>query len=234
MKQYIYSLMRDKRKGLIDLLPKLLLKIASLFYTSIIKIWNFCYETGIFKTHRVKAKVISIGNITLGGTGKTPFTMFLADLLKKQGKRVAVIIRGYGNDEWRLIERNSTSIPVIKGRDRLKSAREAETAHNAEILIMDDGFQHRRLSRDLDILLIDAKETFGNECIFPRGILREPLSAIKRAEVVVLTKADFGKDNIRNLRITLSGDMKKHKALGPLILTMKAGRIIAPVLEAIL
>ncbi len=213
MKRYIHSLMKDEKRGFIHILPKLLLYIISLFYRAIIKIWNFCYQEGIFKIHKVDAKVISVGNITVGGTGKTPFAIFLAGLLKKQGRSLAILIRGYGDDEWRMLEKNIPSVPVMKGRDRLRSAKKAKSIHNSEILILDDGFQHRRLKRDLDIVLIDAHQSFGNECIFPRGMLREPLSALKRADIIVLTKADFGIGNIRNLRITLSGVLQKHKAL---------------------
>ena len=213
MRSYIHSLMKDEKRGFIHILPKLLLYIASLFYILIIKIWNFCYQEGIFKIHKVDAKVISVGNITVGGTGKTPFAIFLAALLKKQGKSAAILIRGYGDDEWRMLEKNAPSVPVIKGRDRLRSAKKTKSIHNSEILILDDGFQHRRLKRDLDIVLIDARQSFGNECIFPRGMLREPLSALKRADIIVLTKADFGIGNIQNLRITLSGVLEKHKAL---------------------
>ena len=205
--------MKDERRSLVHTLPKLLLYIISLFYIAIIKIWNFCYEKGIFKIYKVDTKIISVGNITLGGTGKTPFAIFLAALLKKEGKSLGILLRGYGDDEWLMLEKNISSVPVIKGRDRVKSAKEAKRIYNSEILILDDGFQHRRLKRDLDIVLIDARQSFGNERIFPRGILREPLSAIKRADIIVLTKADFGRDNIQNLRITLSGDFKKHKAL---------------------
>ncbi|MCK4463594.1 MAG: tetraacyldisaccharide 4'-kinase [Candidatus Omnitrophica bacterium] len=213
MKKYIYSLMKNQRRSFVHALPKLLLYITSLFYIAIIKIWNFCYEKGVFKIHKVDTKIISVGNITLGGTGKTPFAIFLAALLKKQGRSVAILIRGYGDDEWRMLEKNIPSVPVIKGRDRVESAKEAKRIYNSEILILDDGFQHRRLKRDLDIVLIDARQSFGNERIFPRGVLREPLSALKRADIIVLTKADFGRDNIRNLRITLSGGFEKHKAL---------------------
>ncbi|NQT22186.1 MAG: tetraacyldisaccharide 4'-kinase, partial [Candidatus Omnitrophica bacterium] len=102
---------------------------------------------------------------------------------------------------------------VIKGRDRLKNARQSGGMHASKVFILDDGFQHRRLKRDLDIVLVDSHDGFGNGRIFPGGTLREPPSAIKRADVVVLTKSDFGKDNVRNLRIILSGKFKKHKSL---------------------
>lgn len=211
MKRYIYGLMKDEKSGIINIIPKSILYITSLFYMGIIKIWDFFYDKGILKAKKIDSKVISIGNITLGGTGKTPFAIFLAGLIKKDGKDVAILIRGYGDDEWRMVKDNS--LPLLVGRDRIKSAKEARRRHNSEILILDDGFQHRRLKRDLDIVLVDSHEAFGNGHFFPRGILREPQDSIKRADLVILTKTDFGKDNIRDLRITLSGDFKKHKTL---------------------
>jgi len=213
MKQYMLSLMRDQRCGIIHIPVKFILSIISIFYGVIIKTWNFCYDKGIFRTHLVNAKVISVGSISLGGSGKTPFVLFLANYLKKQNKHLSVLIRGYGDDEWRVLDKNLDSIPVIKGRDRVKTAKESVELCKPHVIILDDGFQHRRLKRDLDIVLVDSHEGFGNRKLFPRGTLREFPSSIKRADIVVLTKADFGKENIRNLRILLSGKYKKHKSL---------------------
>lgn len=211
MKQYINDLMRDRRNGILDKVAKVLLYIISLIYGLVVRIWDLLYSTKVLKAHKVSPKVISIGNITVGGTGKTPFTIFLAQELMNRGQRISILMRGYGNDEWQMVKRSLESIPVIVGRDRVKSANDAEKLYNAEILLLDDGFQHRRLKRDLNILLIDAVSPFGNKHMLPRGVLREPLSAIKCADIIVLTKVDLGRHNVDGLRKVLSECFKIDK-----------------------
>lgn len=197
--------MTDKRRGPVEGLIKAILFIASLVYYSAIRVWNFCYDANIFKIHSSGVRIISVGNITLGGTGKTPFVIFLAKLLNTRGASTGILIRGYGNDEWRMLRDKLRHIPVIKDRDRVRSAKEAKKLYNPSVLILDDGFQHRRLRRGLDILLVDAAEGFGNGQILPRGILREPLGSIRRADFVVLTKSDFGRANLDSIKLTLAG-----------------------------
>jgi len=204
MKRIIISLMKDEKSGIVYAAPKLLLFIISFFYGCVIKIWSLAYDKGILKVYNAKTKVVSVGNITLGGTGKTPFSMFLAAYFKERNKKASVLIRGYGDDEWRMLENTLSDIPIITGRDRLRSAEKAVRNHRSEVLILDDGFQHRRLKRDLDIVLIDSSEGFGNSRLFPRGILREPLEAIRRADIIVMTKCDFGKVNLTELRERIS------------------------------
>ena len=118
----------------------------------------------------------------------------LAENISKRNKKCAVLIRGYGEDEWKLLEDRLAkyNTKILVGRDRIKSTKDAE--NNTDVIILDDGFQHRPLSRKHDIVLIDSTNPFGNGYIFPRGILREPLSALKRASLIVLTKVDKGKD----------------------------------------
>jgi len=205
--------MRDRRNGPFDNIIKILLYVVSLVYAFFIRIWEMCYSLGIFKTHKVPLKVVSVGNITVGGTGKTPLVRFMARRLIEKGKRISILIRGYGDDEWRMLKETVLSVPILVGRDRIKTARQAEKLHKPDILLLDDGYQHRRLGRDLNILLIDAADPFGNGHMLPRGILREPLRSIKQADVVVLTKADFGRDNVPVLREMLARRFNKHKIL---------------------
>jgi tetraacyldisaccharide 4'-kinase len=137
----------------------------------------------------VDAPVVSVGNLTLGGTGKTPFSVYLADHFLAGGRKPAILIRGYGDDEHRMLRDELPDVPVYTGRDRVKSA-ETAIKRNADVLILDDGFQHRRIKRDLDILLVDSLRPFGNGFLFPRGVLREPASSVARADIIVVTKAD--------------------------------------------
>ena len=191
MREYIHSIMLDKRNNVPAYLIKIVLSILAIFYLFVITARDILYRLGIFKAYRVEAKVISVGNLTLGGTGKTPFSMMLAKLLNDEMRRSpAVLTRGYGMDEKEMLERNLGEVPLFVGPDRVESARAAISTKKVDTIILDDGFQHRRLARDLNILLVDAGNPFGNRKIFPRGILREPTSSVKRADIVVLTKTD--------------------------------------------
>ncbi|MBD3296548.1 MAG: tetraacyldisaccharide 4'-kinase, partial [Candidatus Omnitrophica bacterium] len=187
---YMTSLMEDTSRGALDPIFKALLSGASAFYRLGIIMVEAGYYSGIRKKLSADVPVISVGNITLGGTGKTPFTLFTADRLLSAGKHPAVLTRGYGGDENRMICQQQPDMPVVIDRDRRRGARTA-TAHGADVLLMDDGFQHRTLTRDLDIVLVDAVKVFGNGKLVPRGTLREPPSALRRADLVVLTKADM-------------------------------------------
>jgi tetraacyldisaccharide 4'-kinase len=171
------------------------------------------YERGILKRERLPCKVISIGNITVGGTGKTPVTLYIAELLKGLGFKVGVISRGYGGgaekkggivsdgatvrmkpdeagDEPYLMGLKLKGIPVVVGKDRVRTGRLALGMFGSDVLLLDDGFQHVRLERDIDLLLLDAANPFGNGRLLPRGILREPLNQLRRADAFVLTQSE--------------------------------------------
>ncbi len=140
--------------------------------------------------------VISVGNITTGGTGKTPMVIDLITRVESFGRSVAVVARGYGavagaaNDEERLIRRHCPSAVYVANPDRAAGSTLAMDRYGANAVILDDGFQHRRLGRDLDIVLIDATCPFGFNYLLPRGLLREPLLGLKRADVIVLSRCD--------------------------------------------
>lgn len=171
------------------------------------------YQQRRLTSHRLPCKVVSVGNITLGGTGKTPMALYLARMIKAAGYRAAVVSRGYkggaekrggvvsdgrvlrmgpdmAGDEPYLMAQQllSSGIPVVVGRDRLRSGRLAVKHFRTEVLILDDGFQHLRLQRDLNLVLLDARHPFGNGFLIPRGTLREPLSALARADACLLTR----------------------------------------------
>jgi len=186
-------------------------------YFIIIALRNVFYAFNIFRKYKINAKVISVGNITWGGTGKTPVAAFIADMLAKKNHRVSILIRGYGNDESELLPKLTSNVPVIIGKDRVKTGIEAVENHLSDTVILDDGFQHRRLIRDLDIVCIDAVKPFGNGCVIPAGILREGLGSLKRADIFLITKADLisGKENLEKLE-------KKLKAINPKALIVKS------------
>jgi tetraacyldisaccharide 4'-kinase len=192
----------------IGLAPHAFLYGLSIVYGAAVNLRLFLYNSGVLKKEKLPCKVISVGNITVGGSGKTPMTMHLARVLKEMGLRVVILSRGYkrvgrgsavvsdgektflgpeeAGDEPYLMARRLEGIPVIVGKDRVKSGLHAVRNFSPDVIVLDDGFQHIRLLRDLDILLVDSKQGFGNSFLLPRGILREPVGAMERAELVMV------------------------------------------------
>ncbi|OGW76784.1 MAG: tetraacyldisaccharide 4'-kinase [Omnitrophica bacterium RIFCSPLOWO2_02_FULL_45_16] len=200
-----YSLMTDKQKGVIFAPLKASLYLLSLIYSMAIFFRRIFYKLHIFKTHNAPLKVISVGNIALGGTGKTPFTITLAKILESSLKRnVCVLIRGYGWDEQEMLKRNLSDVPVVVGQDRARSSYKAIKLYGSDTAILDDGFQHWELARDLNIVLIDSRNPFGNGRLFPRGILREPKRALARADIIVFTKASEKSCDINKIKQEIS------------------------------
>ena len=201
MTDFIYSLMTDKRKSAVFFPFKFILYLASLIYGLAILLRRGLYKLHIFNTHKAPLKVISVGNVTLGGTGKTPFAMALAKILEEDLKKnVCILIRGYGWDEQEMLKRNLADVPVLVGQDRFRSSNKAVKLYGSDTAVLDDGFQHWELYRDMDIVLIDSRNPFGNGHLFPRGVLRESKGSLKRADVIVLTKNNSmpaGMDGIR-------------------------------------
>lgn len=148
---------------------------------------------------RVDVPVISVGNLTVGGTGKTPCVEYIAKVLRDQGVMVAILSRGYGaviarNDEAMVLEENLPDVPHLQGANRIELAQTAISELESECFILDDGFQHRQLGRDLDIVLIDASDPWIGNYLLPRGGLREPKSRLSRADVIMLTRVDQARD----------------------------------------
>jgi len=171
------------------------LRIASVAYGAAVAVRNRGYDRGWLRSHQASVPVISVGNLTLGGTGKTPMVEWLARWFRRRGVRVAILSRGYGqieglNDEGLVLEENLPDVPHLQNPDRVALAQAAAIELETELLVLDDGFQHRRLARDLDVVLLDALEPFGLGYLFPRGLLREPVGSLRRAHVVVLSRAD--------------------------------------------
>ena len=165
-------------------------------YRAAVSLRNASYNRGWRKAAVLQRPVISIGNLTVGGTGKTPLVAWLSVRLREQGLRPAVLMRGYKargtakGDEQRLLEALlGDAVPVGAGPDRVATAaRVLAERPDVGIFVLDDGFQHRRVQREVDLVLIDATQPFGYERLLPRGLLREPIGSLKRAGAVIVTR----------------------------------------------
>jgi tetraacyldisaccharide 4'-kinase len=172
------------------------LSVASLFYGAAVRARNRAFDLGIIRTHAALVPVISVGNLTAGGTGKTPIVAAIVEWFASRGLRPVILSRGYrahegaANDEKLVLDQLCPGVPHLQGANRIELARAACEQHAAQVLVLDDGFQHRRLARDLDIVLIDAVDPWGGGRLLPRGLLREPRSSLCRADAVILTRAD--------------------------------------------
>lgn len=164
-------------------------------YRSVIALRNAGYRWGMLRVYRVDVPVISIGNLSVGGTGKTPAVIHVAAMARSAGFAPAVLTRGYRGgeaaDEVALLRAHLPEIPIIVDPDRVIGARRAVDDHQADLLIMDDGFQHRRLRRDLDIVLVDATQAATDTQLLPAGRLREPFGNIARADLAIMTRCDL-------------------------------------------
>ena len=223
---YVTDLMRRRHaEGLGLRIVMGLLHSFSLVYRQLVNLKLWGYETGIFKRKRLGCYVISLGNITVGGTGKTPTAQYLAATIRDMGRRVVILNRGYrakwrgdvgivsdgqklymdateAGDEAFMLAKHLPEVPVLIGAERALTGQYAIEHFGAEVAILDDGYQHWQLARDMDILLIDAVNVFGNGYMLPRGTLREPVSHIERAGVCLLTKVDqavgVSREHIKN------------------------------------
>lgn len=187
------------------------LRILSLGYAAAIRFRNALYDFRLRKVHQVHVPVISVGNITAGGTGKTPVVALLANALTRRGHRPGLLSRGYRtlegqseNDEKRLLDRLCPGVPHVQDPDRVQAAKRALAGNEISVFVLDDGFQHRRLHRDLDVVLIDATNPFGFGHVLPRGLMREPLVGLRRADVLVVTRCgQVSQSQLNDLRSSL-------------------------------
>ncbi|MEA3416133.1 MAG: tetraacyldisaccharide 4'-kinase [Thermodesulfobacteriota bacterium] len=223
IRKKIETIMTENRKDRLFSFGSFLF-MASLVYGGIVKLREFCYKAGIIKSKRLPCTIISIGNITVGGTGKTPMTIKVAQIVRRLGYKVAIISRGYkgeaektggivsnghtifmepekAGDEPFMMAAKLKNIPVVVGQNRYKAGRLAIKKFNPDVIVLDDAFQHLNLKRDIDIVLLDCGCPLGNAHLLPRGILREPISALKRADAFVLTRSDSAPDYIRQVTV---------------------------------
>ena len=209
IEDYLLSVARG-RKGIVPALLRTGLAALAPVYCAGLEAYLLPYNLGIRKRAHLPVPVLCVGNLTTGGTGKTPMTQTLCRLLTAQGKRVCVLSRGYGGaheydcavvsdgnrvllpakeagDEAHLLAKTLPGIPVIVGKDRRVTGKLAVEQFSPDVVVLDDGMQFWQLHRDLDIVLLNACEPFDNGWTFPRGLLREPPSHLKRAGIIVLT-----------------------------------------------
>jgi tetraacyldisaccharide 4'-kinase len=193
----------------LQVVPRLLIPLSSI-YERIIRTRNYLYDRKFLKTCHLPCPVISVGNVTVGGTGKTPAVIMIAQMLAARGWRPAVLSRGYGGasrspvnivsdghsllmtardagDEPVLMAGRLPGIPVVTGPERRLTGKAAIGAFGVDVLVLDDAFQHRQIHRDINILLIDGRHPAGNGRALPAGPLREPVSAMNRADIVIIT-----------------------------------------------
>lgn len=200
LEAYLFGLVIDKYNGFFDRIAKAVLFVCSLIYGVIIRGLILFYRVD---PYRLRCKVISVGNITLGGTGKTVLVEYIARFLREKGKKVAILTRGYKRkgysccqsnvsskvmgDEPYMLKVNLQDIPVIVDSDRVRAAKKAIREYGVDTVILDDGMQQWRIKKDLELIAVDVTSLFGNRHMIPRGILREPVSGLRRADVFALT-----------------------------------------------
>ena len=194
-----------------------MLRLLGKIYGVGVELRNALYDRGVLKSHALGARTISIGNITTGGTGKTPLVAYVAEILADAGEKVCILTRGYGrqssgrvlisdgdnvlvdarmggDEPVELAHKLIGKAVVVADADRVSAARWAKEKFGVTAFVLDDGFQHRRVKRDLDIICIDATNPFGNERMLPAGRLREPLPNLARASAIVITRSDLPGD----------------------------------------
>ena len=226
LESYLVKLIQEKGSDLdqpfgINLLLHVLKGLSYLFLM-VVSIRYFLYRTGLLRRYPLGTQVISIGNVTAGGTGKTPVTEIFARTLAAEGRKVAILSRGYrrkeapwwqrlftqviekplvvsdgrrvlldsatGGDEPYMLASNLPGVAVVVDRNRVKAGRYAVNRLGCDTLILDDGFQYQKLKHSIEVVLVDSTNPFGNGNLLPRGILREPVRTLKRADIIFLTK----------------------------------------------
>ncbi len=178
----------------LPLLVRVLLWPLSVLYCGYVRLRAWLYANDWLKHKRLRGKVISVGNLTVGGTGKTPMVLWLAEKLLAEGKRVAILSRGYRgsggtSDEIELMKhRLQGRVTLGVGKDRFAEGHRIEEEQTIDVFLLDDGFQHLPLARDIDIVMLDGSYKLKDQWLLPAGLLREPISACRRADILVVTR----------------------------------------------
>ncbi|MBI5417751.1 tetraacyldisaccharide 4'-kinase [Candidatus Poribacteria bacterium] len=214
IENYYKKLNSSEKKNLFDKIVLLFLEFFSWIYAVILFIHELLYKINFLKSTKLKIPVISIGNITMGGTGKTSMVITIARMLQKQQADIAILSRGYkgklenkwglvsdGNktllsaeeagDEPVLIANKLPGVKVLVGKDRGQTGTFAQEKLNSKLIILDDGFQQKKLDVSVNIVLLDAVEVFGNYKLFPRGILRQPISTLEKSDIIIITNSNI-------------------------------------------
>lgn len=249
---YFLNLMHDEEvHGFLNQLIIFILYLGSLVYKWLVDLRLLGYELGFSGKERLNCFVISLGNITVGGTGKTPTAQRLAKEIRDMGYRVVILNRGYrskfygevgivsdgeslkmdaaeAGDEAYMLAKHLPNVPVLIGARRAVSGQYAIEKFGAEVVILDDGYQHWQVIRDLDILLIDAVSVFGNGHLLPRGTLRESMSHISRADVCLMTKVDQAREGSREL---IRETVRKYNSAAQIVESIHKPRCLIPLAE---
>ncbi len=209
----ILAVMMKEQSGRLGVL-EVFLQLIAMIYGAAVRIRSFLFDQDIIRSRQLPCRVVSVGNITVGGTGKTPMTIRVAELARQLGLRPVILSRGYkggaeksggivsdgtnmlmspamAGDEPFMMGRRLPGVPVLVGADRRRMGQMAIDAFSPDLIVLDDGFQHRYLRRDLDLVLVDDRIFPGNGHLLPRGLLREPVSALHRSSAVILTRCNF-------------------------------------------
>jgi tetraacyldisaccharide 4'-kinase len=232
--EYFRQLWDGQRKSPSDRILQAILRIPSVIYSQAMTLRAAAYRIGLFRSFKLPKPVVSVGNLTVGGTGKTPMAAFLARWFMEKGKRVAVLSRGYGGslegnirvvsdgssiflspseagDEPYLLASSVPGLSVLIGSDRYRAGLLTIRELNPDILILDDGYQHLRLQRDLNLLLLDHDKPVGNGYVLPAGPMRESSKALERADLVIYTRC---RDKYRSLPIDKPVCLANHMLTG--------------------
>ena len=194
----------DGQNGLLGRLTIGLLLPTEWLYRGAVVLRNRCYDLGIFSQSESGIPVVSIGNLAVGGTGKTPVASWLLTRLITMGHRPALVTRGYGVDEILLYQARNPSVPVVVQKSKVRGVAQA-AREGADVAVLDDGFQHRAAKRDVDIVLLGAEQGSART-LLPRGRFREPLSALSRADAIVVTRKVATREEACALGALASGE----------------------------
>lgn len=211
--QAVHEVLSGRRRDGLACLARGMLTCGAVVYGGVVSTRNALFDLGWRSVRRLPVPVISVGNLTTGGTGKTPWVAWLVRELQRRGLRPGVLSRGYRglsageNDEARVLARLCPGVPHVQQRSRYAGGLhmlESPAGQAVNVLVLDDGFQHRQLHREVDVVLIDAVQPWGYGRLLPRGLLREPLTALRRADLVLLTRVDLvSPDDLAEIRHTV-------------------------------
>ena len=184
-------------------IARALLTPAEALYRVAITARGMLYDWGVFPAEDFSVPVLSVGNLSVGGTGKTPVAAWFARALSTKGMKPGIVLRGYGGDETVVHQRLNEGVPVIAAADRVRGIREA-IAQGVDVVVLDDAFQHRRAARDADVILVNADTWSGSPRLLPAGPWREPLRSARRANLVIITRKTADKATVEDVRRALA------------------------------
>ena len=227
-----------RRSGLAAGALRAAMRVAEAPYALAMRARNAAYDRGLLRSHCADVPVISVGNLSVGGTGKTPLVEWIARWFRHRDVPVGVVSRGYRapagapNDEALELAQKLPGLPHVQNPDRLAAVRDIVARHGCRVVVLDDAFQHRRIARDVDVVLLDALEPFGWDHVLPRGALREPLVGLQRADVIALSRSDaISADQREAIRARVRGlapaadwTELRHRPLG----LLTAGGVLQP------